>query len=143
MNKILRGFIVILLLASIGLSQTAFVGITPGKSSKTDAERILGRPVTSLSDTLFEYREKTRDQKVYVQYRPQNDVVDRVEAIFDSPMARDGLAYMLALPDRQDLSKYDKNGRVEEYFGGQRLIVLTHASSEVTSPVIRVGYYSK
>jgi len=87
--------IVILLLFSgvVCFGQSSFKGLMPGKSTKTDVERVLGRPVKQVSPTLVEYppeqiRLKAKDKsissgKIYVQYRDSSTaaVAERIEMI--------------------------------------------------------------
>ncbi|MGQ0762036.1 MAG: hypothetical protein ACT4OT_08470 [Acidobacteriota bacterium] len=125
------------------LGQTAFMQLTPGVSTRGDAERVLGQPVSKMSETLFEYSAQRNQQKVYIQYHQESAVIDRIEAIFDRPIDRSSLANLLGIAQQADTTKWDSKGRLEEYFGAGKLVVLTHPSSEVSSPVYRVGYYSR
>lgn len=142
MKNAVRICIVLVLLSSIASAQTAFLGVMPGKSSKADAARAFGAPVATISPTLFEYQARNTGQKLYIQYIEQSDVIDRVEVIFAEPAARQRLAVTLGLGQKADATKWDSKGKLEEYFGEPRLIVLVHESSELASPIIRVGYYS-
>ena len=60
-------------------AQTSYKGLTPGKSTRAEAERVLGQPVKNVSATLAEYRPQPLTSKVYVQYRKNTGVVDRIE----------------------------------------------------------------
>ena len=62
-------------------AQTAFQGLTPGKSTRAEAERVFGQPVKSVSETLIEYRAQPLTSKVYVQYRKNLQVVERIEVL--------------------------------------------------------------
>lgn len=143
MKRLSQIIVAVALLVSIAVGQTPFMRLTPGKSSRADVSKVLGEPVANVSETLFEYRAKDTSQKVYVQYRKDADVIDRLEVIFDGPVSRSSLAGMLGLPTKADSVKWDVKGRLEEYFSDDLLIVITHESSEAASDVIRVGYYSQ
>ena len=110
---------------------------------QTDADRELGQPVTKVSETLSEYKAKQSGQKVYVQFAKGSGVIDRIEVVFEKPIDRATLASLMGVGTQADTSKWDAKGRLEEYFGTTKLIVLTHETSDTTSPVIRVGYYSR
>ena len=142
MKKILHAATTVFLLVGIATGQTPFMGLTPGTSSRADAERSLGQPITNISETLLEYRPKEPGQKLYVQYGGGTGLIDRIEVIFESAAPRAVLASLLGLGQKADSTKWDSKGRIEEYFGANKQIVLTHESSEASSPVYRVGYYS-
>jgi hypothetical protein len=73
--------ITLLLLMSGGtcFAQTAYKGLTPGKSTRVEIERLLGQPVNKVSETLLEYRSQPLTGKIYVQYRRNSPVVERIE----------------------------------------------------------------
>lgn len=74
----------LILLASVAcFGQTTYMGITPGKSTKAEAERAFGPPVKKHSDKLVEYKGSGKAQKVFVQYRDGSpaSAVERVELI--------------------------------------------------------------
>ena len=143
MKQILSVAITVVLLMSITLGQTAFMQLTPGASTRSDGDRVLGQPVNKLSETLSEYRSKETGQKLYIQYGQQSGVIDRVEVMFDNPVDRAAMSGLLGIGQKSDTTKWDAKGRLEEYFGSTKLLVLTHETSEMSSPVIRVGYYSR
>jgi hypothetical protein len=62
--------------------------------------------------------------------------------VYKRQVSRGSVSGLLALPQKADSTKWDSKGRLEEYFGGNRLMVLTHQTAETTSSIIRVGYYS-
>lgn len=68
-----------LLLSAVCVGQTAYRGLTPGTSTRAEAERVLGRPVKNVSETLAEYRPQPLTGKIYVQYRKQSSVIERIE----------------------------------------------------------------
>jgi hypothetical protein len=69
--------------------QSSYKGLTPGKSTRADVERVLGRPANKVSETLVEYA-APRDPdparyrvkaKVYVQYRRDSSTVERIAVV--------------------------------------------------------------
>lgn len=70
-------FLLLHSVASFG--QSSYKGLTPGKSTRVDVERVLGRPVNKVSETLIEYRPQPLTGKIYVQYRRSSPVVERIE----------------------------------------------------------------
>lgn len=76
------GIILFALVAcSICFGQSSFKGLTPGRSTRADAERILGRPVKEVSRTLVEYRSPEAAGRLFVQYGDDSPgaVVERIE----------------------------------------------------------------
>ena len=61
--------------------QSSYKGLTPSQSTRADVERVLGRPVKSVSATLIEYRPQPLTIKIYVQYRKTSPVVERIEVL--------------------------------------------------------------
>ena len=46
--------LVLLLACAVSVGQSSFQGLTPGQSTRSDVERVLGQPVNTVSDTLIE-----------------------------------------------------------------------------------------
>lgn len=79
MNRPAFGILLVFLVCATCFSQSSYKGLTPGKSARADVERVLGKPVKKLSETLIEYRAQPLTSKVYVQYRKGSDVIERIE----------------------------------------------------------------
>ena len=62
-------------------AQSSFMGLTPGQSTRAEVERVLGQPVKKVSETLIEYRPQPMTSKVYVQYRKDAAVIERIEVL--------------------------------------------------------------
>lgn len=60
-------------------AQSSYKGLTPGTSTRAEAERVLGQPVKNVSATLAEYRPQPLTSKIYVQYRKGTPVIERIE----------------------------------------------------------------
>src|ERR1700716_3084346 len=79
----------LLLLCGLCLGQTSYKGLTPGKSTRADVERVLGQPVNTVSETLVEYAPPSNPDparyrvkaKVYVQYRKNSAIVERIAVL--------------------------------------------------------------
>src|SRR5438309_4973499 len=69
--------------------QSSYKGLTPGKDTKAQAERVLGQPVKVVSPTLFEYKEPEAlgVDKIYIQYREASSaaIIERIEFVCDYP----------------------------------------------------------
>jgi hypothetical protein len=83
----------LLLSGAACFGQSTFEGLTPGRSTRAEAERVLGRPVKRVSETLVEYAPRQlklihaevtlNSGKIYVQYSDASPaaVVERIELI--------------------------------------------------------------
>ena len=123
--------------------QSSFMGLTPGQSTRAQVERVLGRPVNQLTETLIEYGPQRDAQKVYVQYDSDALVAKRIELELPSPAQRAKLIGDLRLPQQATAAKKNSKGRLEEYFRAPACIVLTYAGAEVESGATRVAYFSQ
>jgi hypothetical protein len=81
MWKILGITPLLLFFVATCFAQTSYKGLTPGKSTRAEVERVLGRPVKSVSATLIEYRPQPLTTKIFVQYRFGSPVVERIEVV--------------------------------------------------------------
>jgi hypothetical protein len=142
MYRVLTVIVFLLLVSVSGSGQSSFMGITPGVSERADVERALGQPVREVSDTLSEYKTQNETEKIFVQYRSNAPVVERVEAIYPAARDRASLIRALRLPASATASQINSKGKLEEYFATAN-IVLTYASGEAGEGVSRVGYYSR
>lgn len=91
--RILNTIILLMLTCVAGLGQTTFKGLTPGKSTRAEVERVMGRPLKNVSETLAEYapielklpnaKVTLNNVKIFVQYRDNSasGVVERIELI--------------------------------------------------------------
>ncbi len=144
MRKWSRGQAVILFcsVAILGQAQVAYRNLQPGRSSRTDVERVLGGMVRQVSPTLAEYGPPSAEvKKIYVQYRAEKQIVERIEVLLVRPAARDALLQQLHLKSPASSSR-DSNGRLIEYFGPAECIALTYEGPSTAAGISRVGFYS-
>jgi hypothetical protein len=81
--------LVALLGCSVSFGQSTYEGLTPGKSTRADVERVLGQPVNKVSETLIEYAPPSNPDpsryrvkaKVFVQYRRDSSTVERIAVL--------------------------------------------------------------
>lgn len=78
-NRTFSVIIFAIIVSAPCFGQSSYKGLTPGKSTRADSERVLGRPVKAVSETLIEYRPQPLTGKIYVQYRRSSPVVERIE----------------------------------------------------------------
>jgi hypothetical protein len=145
--------------------QNSYQKLVPGQSTKADVERVLGRPVSRVSETLYEYGPRWSAKKIYVQYGKDSAVVERIEVLLTDPVGRsDALMYVsfTAPPDdpfgnslhrsdtlrsfvlsQRPVATRTRKGKLEEYFGRPLYMVLTHEGEEASSRVNQIGYYSR
>jgi hypothetical protein len=79
MNRLSLGILFLFLACATCFGQTSYKGLTPGTSTRAEAERVLGQPVKNVSETLSEYRPQPLTSKIYVQYRKSSPVIERIE----------------------------------------------------------------
>ncbi len=133
----------IFLWSTLCFAQASYSGLTPGISTRADAERVLGNPVRAISETLIEYSGGGKILKSYVQYRPGSGTVERIEVLFSAVQTADQIFRELGLTAEPPAnSKVNLKGKLEEYHSGA-LLVLTYKSTDRNSGVDRIGYYSK
>jgi hypothetical protein len=118
------------------------MGLQPGLSRRGDVEKTLGTAVQSLTATLFEYSLPNGGGKIYVEYRPESFIIDRIERRFSKPVSRAALIRSLQLPENGEEKGNNKEGQLVEYFGEVKTLAFTYASGEAGSGVVSIGYYS-
>jgi hypothetical protein len=81
LHRTLIIIVLVLLSWTTCFGQTSFQGLTPGKSTRADAERSLGQPIKELSKTLIEYKSPEAAARLYVQYSDESPaaIVERIE----------------------------------------------------------------
>src|SRR5437016_1802653 len=129
--------------------QTSFQGLTPGKSTRADVERVLGQPINKVSETLIEYRARPFTSKVFVQYRKDSPVIERIEVLcqMESSTCSDFMKSAgVSLPTHPDIRGY--NGDKWKFlYGAPRFIVTAGYSSEIHDniepPPARLAFYSR
>jgi hypothetical protein len=157
----MRQLVVVLCLlfsAASAIAQTQLHGLIAGQSVRADVERSAGPPTKFYSQTLVEYHPANvkvwsiNITKLYVQYRVDSPIVERLEVLLARPMNRADAMRNLDIsaadshqPDLPDQpAARGKNGdRLVEYFGPPYYIVLTYQGSDVNSGVARTARYSK
>jgi hypothetical protein len=140
MLKILAIVILLLLSGVVCFGQSSFKGLTPGKSTRVDVERVLGRPTSQVSESLFEYAQG--GSQIYVQYGKTLPTAVRIQVIYSPAVERSKVLAAERLPKVADTRRTNKHGALEEYFGYPNYVVLTYDESSQTQ-VGQVGYYSR
>jgi hypothetical protein len=70
MARAIASCLLIIGLGLIAAAQTAYNGVAPGKSTRAEAEGVLGKPVKEHSSTLVEYTPQRNTGRIFVQYAP-------------------------------------------------------------------------
>jgi hypothetical protein len=134
-----------------------FKGLVPGQSTRTDVERVLGQPMDKLSETLYQYQYTAPQNdwyrscaQVYVQYRQESPVVERIELLCDSndcrqfmvqPIAATSNSYPLPEAMAYEDKGTDKERRLE-YYGKPHYAVQTSILKNGNPISCRLGFYS-
>lgn len=140
MQRTLINMLFVPLSCLLCFGQSSFQGLTPGKSTKADVEQAFGRPVSQLSENLFEYSKGER--QIYVQYRKNSSTAIRIQVVLSPPRERLQVISAEALPKVADTRRNNKKGALEEYFSYPRYVVLTYEENSQTQ-VGQIGYYSR
>ena len=155
MNRTALVIIGLLLSCVPCFGQTSFQGLTPGQSTRADAERSLGHPIKELSKTLIEYKSPEAAARLYVQYSDESPaaIVERIELACLTD--RDGtynqclelgqlggvLNDAFSVTTKQDGPAHLSAHRVE-YYSAPRFIVVTTIIKGL-KPEMRKAFYSK
>jgi hypothetical protein len=125
-------------------------GLSPGRSTKAEVERVLGRPVKQVSGTLVEYKSMALTGKIFVQYRAGTDVVERIEILCRLPNStcKDfANKWGLQLPADPEAVKAGTDGMLVNYYGGPQYVVTTvdpnDTCAECANVPFRIAFYSR
>ena len=139
-----------LLVSATALGQTSYKGLTPGKSTKIQVQRVLGLPVTKVNETLFEYRPQPLTSKIYVQYS-EDSVVAKIEArcrLPNSTCNDFARSLGLRLPENAESAKVPEGGtgKYVFYYAAPLYVVTTideegFQGNEVVPS--RIAFYSR
>src|ERR1700682_1121613 len=103
-NKMISILFWMLLISSACFGQTEFHGLIAGKSTRVAVDRVLGQPVKEHSEVLVEYQPtqemRARVNKIYLQYRKDSTIVERIEALLVQPLNRADVLTALHLPQQ-------------------------------------------
>src|SRR5690242_2701082 len=99
MLKLVAAILFAVSLAALCHGQTPFQGLTAGSSTRTDVERVLGRPVRAINATTSEYKPPVGIGKVEVVYT-DSAAVERIRIYFIKPITRTALIRKFNLSDK-------------------------------------------
>jgi hypothetical protein len=129
------------------VAQTPYKGLVPGKSRRAEVERVLGRPVKQLSETLVEYRPQPLSGRIYVQYRQGSAVVERIEFVCRLPDSDcdDFVASLnLRLPEgASEVSQQYEKGKYVVYYASPHFVAETYDGGDGAPVSARVAFYSR
>jgi hypothetical protein len=161
-------FIILLLQVAwvTSFGQSSYRGLTPGQSTRTDVERVLGRPLKKISATLIEYSGGADANSIYVQFAAESVAAEalRIELICEAGLGaknpRDGcrVLYKRLVPEshsykapqvrdaeitREPDAQYTINYVL--YHGPPAFVVYSYRQNATgeTLAQFRIGLYSK
>jgi hypothetical protein len=141
-NRRASALLLLLLTCTFCFGQSAFKRLQPGRGTRSDVERILGQSIRKVSETLSEYKSSKKTEMIFVQYRKDSDVIERIELAYLETQFRPDVLRMLKLPEAPTTTQIKKN-RLEEYYGAPWFVVLTYGEGPEALRVSRIGYYSR
>jgi hypothetical protein len=143
-------FAFLLLVYASCFGQMTVDGLTPGKSTRAAAERVLGQPVRKVSETLVEYRPMPLTGKIFVQYRAGEDVAERIEVLCrlaNSNCNDLTKKWGLQLTADPEAVKSLDDGKLVNYYRGPQYVVTTvdptESCADCTNVPFRIAFYSK
>ncbi len=143
-NKVLVAAISAALICAQCLAQSKYNNqLQPGLNTRDDAVRVFGQPLRALNTTQSEYPPPRGAERLVIEYRNGSGVIERIEAYFIKPYSRAAMIQSLKLPEQPEATRKNAAGNLVEYFGDSALLVLTYASSDASSGVKSLGYYSR
>ncbi|CAN5583087.1 hypothetical protein BH20ACI3_BH20ACI3_38100 [soil metagenome] len=128
--------------------QSSFKGLTPGRSTRADVERVLGQPVKEVSETLIEYPPQRLTGKIFVQYRKGSPVVERIEMVcrLETSTCEDLIKSLnLRLP-KNPASDQVGDEKWKSLYGPPLFIVTSGVMADAAGdslPPSRVAFYSR
>jgi len=146
--KIVTVMLLILLTAVVSSAQTSYKGLTPGKSTRSEVERVLGRPVKEHSKTLIEYGPQPLTGRIYVQYRTDSAVVERIELVCrleNSTCADFTRSLSLRLPEQSETGTL-ADTKWTMLYGPPHFIVMSGDAAGMTGDsdaTSRMAFYSR
>ena len=140
-RTIILFFLVLLGAITICYGETDYKGLKPASSTRTDVEKTLGQASREISATLSQYKSDKEGESIFVQYRRDSNVIERIEVLYSNPIERSLAISTLNLSPTSVASQVNAKGRLEEYFS-PNYVVLTYSTAEA-SLVSRVGFYSQ
>ncbi len=136
----------IVFLCPLVFGQSSYKGLTPGISKRPEVERVLGKPVRSVSKTLIEYGRSDFADKIFVQYADGSDSAraERIEMIC-GPCDPDKMggqidpAFSYAVTPDVRVRDHQK---AKVYFGAPRFLRIADYWGEAT-PDVRIALMSR
>ena len=81
---------------------SVYMGIQPGLSTQDDVNKILGQPIKAISAKVFEYKLPSSSGKIFIEYRADSLIVNRIERHFIKPVSRSAMIKSLNLPENAE-----------------------------------------
>lgn len=142
-------FIFLILLNCVFVfGQTSYKGLTPGTSTRADVERVLGHPVKEVSETLIEYGPQNLTGKIFVQYRKDSAVVERIEMLCrtESSTCEEFITGLnLRLPASPDADEINDQ-KWKSFYGQPHFVIIVRTKDDLAdnkTPVSRLALYSR
>jgi len=125
---------------------TKYKGIQPGLSTQEEVSDVLGAPTQKIDDSAYEYGPNTGIDKYIIEYSQDQEgktVVDRLDMYLSKPVTRKALAGQMKLPDKADKDGTSSTGKLVEFYGGKKSLVLTYQGEAEKSGVKMVSFLSR
>jgi hypothetical protein len=145
LSYIFISILLFILLPVFSYAVTIYQGIQPGKTTKDEVSGILGKPAKEINSSTFEYPPQTGTEKIVIEYKmgESTPIVDTIEVYFPKPIVKPALVKAMKLSEDPSSQKENPEGKLQEYYGSTKSLILTYQGKETKSGVKTVSYLSR
>lgn len=132
-------------LSTYSFAVTTYKGIQPGKTTKDEVSGILGEPI-EINTSTYEYPSpQTRVEKVVIEYKIAESIpiADKVDVYFSKSVARSAQIKQMNLPDSPTSQGENPEGKLQEYYGSTKSLILTYKGKTTESGVKVISFLSR
>lgn len=162
MNRLSLSILFLFLAGATCFGQSSYKGLTPGKSTRAEVERVLGQPVNKVSEIVIEYAPQTvshwpikamklNSGPIFVQYDKETAVVERMELLCGSSCQRligsdDSRSSNRGAPSPEAVIFKERGTDKEKilvFYGDPFFVVVTHNNLAVRAwqSEVSLGFY--
>jgi hypothetical protein len=114
-RTLIASALVLFVVSSIGAGE--FVGLEPGRSTRADAERVLGAPILEIVEGIrYDYDPVPHDAgRISVLFDPSSQIIRRIDLFFKKQYSREQYRKWFSLGEASRTSRDDYGNLVELY----------------------------
>ena len=144
MKTILLTTSLILFVCVEASAQVSFQGLTPGVSTRADAEQALGRDIDTEYRTTYLYKPPAGLKKIKIDFptEDKNAVIEAIHVQLEKPVSRGALVRKFELPEKSDIQLFTSDDKLMELFGGA-FIYFYYFAHDASSGIESIVYNSQ